>query len=198
MRTIFFNILLTVILLPGQGHLFAQETPLDEGNITEQFDYAIEESNTYEEYHMVPTTQLQKLKSNVVDTLESFNAQIEERETRIASLKEEMEDLNQEKETMEEERDQALSSKNSITFLGNEIPKKQYNSIMWGLVAILAAAGLFMFFLFKRSQVVTREIRERHEELEKEFDAHKKRALEKEKTMARQHLNELNKLRGRE
>ena len=69
---------------------------------------------------------------------------------------------------------------------------------MWGLVVFLAVAGLFMSFLFKRSQIVTRQTRERHNELQKEFDAHKKRALEKEQNMARQHLNELNKLKGRE
>jgi hypothetical protein len=41
-------------------------------------------------------------------------------------------------------------------------------------------------------------MREKYSDLEKEYDAHRKRALEKEKTMARQHLNELNKLRGRD
>ena len=197
MKTIIFYILLSTSFFI-QGTLSAQETPLDEGNIPEQFDYAIEESSIYEEYRVVPIAWLNKLKSNMVDSLESFNAQIEKREGRIDSLNEEIEALNQEVEKMQEERDQAINSKNSVTFLGNEIPKKRYNSIMWGLVAILAAAGLIIFFLFKRSQIVTRQIRERHEELQKEFDAHKKRALEKEKTMARQHLNELNKLRGRE
>jgi len=197
MKNIFFYILLSTSFFI-QGTLCAQETPLDEGNIPEQFDYAIEESSIYEEYRVVPIAWLNKIKSNMIDSLENFNAQIEEREGRIDSLNEEIEALNQEVEKMQEERDQAISSKNSVTFLGNEIPKKRYNSIMWGLVAVLAAAGLIIFFLFKRSQIVTRQIRERHEELQKEFDAHKKRALEKEKTMARQHLNELNKLRGRE
>ena len=197
MKNIFFYILLSTSFFI-QGTLCAQETPLDEGNIPEQFDYAIEESSIYEEYRVVPIAWLNKLKSNMVDSLEDFNAQIEEREGRIDSLNEEIEALNQEVEKMQEERDQAINSKNSVTFLGNEIPKKRYNSIMWGLVAVLAAAVLIIFFLFKRSQIVTRQTRERHEELEQEFDAHKKRALEKEKTMARQHLNELNKLRGRE
>ena len=196
MRTIFFIFLSTLFFI--QSDLFAQETPLEEGNLPEQFDYAIEESSKYEEYRVVPTAWLNKLKSNVVDSMAYLNTRIEERENRIDSLHEEIEKLNQELETMEEERDQALTSKNSIPFLGNEIQKKRYNSIMWGLVAVLAVAGLFIFFLFKRSQIVTRQIRERHEELQKEYDEHKKRALEKEKTMARQHLNELNKLKGRE
>ncbi|MFW5889917.1 MAG: hypothetical protein ACOCTO_00850, partial [Marinilabiliaceae bacterium] len=198
MKTIFFYILLSALFFIHEKPLFAQETPLDEGNIPEQFDYAIEESSTYEEYRVVPIAWLNKLKSNMVDSLESFNEEIGEREDRINSLNEEIEAMNQEGEKMQEERDQAIASKNSIPFLGNEIPKGRYNSIMWGLVAVLAVAGLIIFFLFKRSQIVTRQIRERHEELQKEYDAHKKRALEKEKTMARQHLNELNKLRGRE
>ena len=196
MRTTFFILLSAIFFI--QGNLFAQDTPLEEGSIPEQFDYAIEESSIYEEYRVVPLAWLNKIKSNMVDSLANFNAQIEARENRIDSLQKEIEKLNQELEAMEEARDKAITSKNSISFLGNEIPKTRYNSIMWGLVAVLAVAGLFIFFMFKRSQIVTRQIRERHEELQKEYDAHKKRALEKEKTMARQHLNELNKLRGRE
>ena len=180
------------------GQLTAQENPLEEGNVPHQFDHAIEESSKYEEYRVVPTAWLYQLKSNVVDSLNEQRSQVEEREASIDSLKEEMSALNDELESVRQERDEAIASKNSLQFFGRETPKGQYNSIMWGLVIVLALAVLFFFFLFKRSQIVTRQVKERYDVLEKEYDAHKKRALEKEQNMARQHLNELNKLRGRE
>ncbi|MFO8000733.1 MAG: tRNA (guanine-N1)-methyltransferase [Marinilabilia sp.] len=198
MKTIFPRIVLTAIILSFTSTSFGQDATLEEAPLPGQFDYIIEESSTYEEYRVVRTTWLYKLKSNVLDSLDQFQSRIDEGEVRIDSLREEIETLNQDLETVQEDLDQALASKNSISFLGSETPKSKYNSIMWGAVLILAGGLVFVFLLYKRSQQITRQTRERHEELEKEFDAHKKRALEKEKTMARQHLNELNKLRGRE
>ncbi len=171
---------------------------LDEGPIAGQFDYTIEESSKYEDYRVIRTNWMYKLKSNVLDSIQNLQDRIEQQKTQTDSLNQHITELNEELESAVDEMEQAKTSKNSISFFGSEIPKQQYNTIMWAIVIILAAALAAVFFMYKRSILITREIREKHEELEKEFEAHRKRALEKEKTMARQHLNEINKLKGRE
>ncbi len=201
MKQIFFLYLLTAIIL-GTNPLYAQDeqeaATLDRGPISGQFDYAIENSSKYEEYRVVRSAWLNKLKSNVLDSLENLRTQIASKNSQIDSLNNHIGTLNKELEDTQNNLEEALTAKNSIPFLGAEIQKGKYNSIMWGLVLILAAAFAFVFFLFKRSHHLTAQLREKYDDLEKEFDAHRKRVLEKEKVVARQHLNELNKLRGRD
>ena len=182
--------------------VFAQnddnEATLDKGPVAGQFDYAIEESSKYEEYRVVRTTWLYKLKSNVLDSLANLETTIDRKESQIDSLNNEITTLSNNLSNAKENLNKAITKKDSMSFLGSELPKGQYNSIMWGIVIILAAGAALLFLLFKRSHHLTSEMKEKHDDLEKEYDAHRKRALEKEKNMARQHLNELNKLRGRD
>ncbi|WP_016776760.1 hypothetical protein [Anaerophaga thermohalophila] len=196
--TIFLIVILSftgILSLTAQEN---EEATLDRGPLSGQFDYTIEKSSKYEEFRVVRTAWLYKLKSNVIDTLEHLQGEINTRQAEIDSLGNQIVLLNEKLTTTQDKLEQAILSKNSIPFFGAEIQKGKYNTIMWALVLILAGGVAFLFLLFKRSHFITKQMQEKYEDLENEYEAHRKRALEKEKTMARQHLNELNKLRGRQ
>jgi len=196
--TIFLIIILAFTGILSSTAQENEEVTLDKGPLSGQFDYTIEKSSKYEEFRVVRTAWLYKLKSNVIDTLEHLQGIINARQTTIDSLGNQIVLLNEKLSTTQDKLDQAILSKNSIPFFGAEIQKGKYNAIMWTLVLILTGGVAFLFFLFKRSYFITKQMQEKYKYLENEFEAHRKRALEKEKTMARQHLNELNKLRGRQ
>lgn len=192
-------ILLSILFVtPSFAQDEEESATLDQGSVSGQFDYTIEKSSTYEEYRVVRTNWLYKLKSNVLDSLANLESKIEEGESRIDSLNNHISSLNQKLEATENDLNKALTAKNSVMLLGAEIQKGKYNSIMWGIVIVLAVALGFVFLLFKRSYQLTKDMRDKYKDLENEYDAHRKRALEKEKKMARDHLNEINKLKGRE
>ncbi|PWE01150.1 tRNA (guanine-N1)-methyltransferase [Marinilabilia rubra] len=197
-KSIYFLIAIVLITNSASAQNDETEATLDQGPISGQFDYMIEESSRYEEFRVVKIAWLNKLKSNVLDSLGNLQSTIESRNSSIDSLNNRIGEINQTLDNTKEDLNEAVTAKNSIPFLGSEMPKGKYNSLMWGVVIILAAAAGFLFLLFKRSHHVTSEMKEKYNILEKEYEGHRKRALEKEKTMARQHLNELNKLRGRD
>jgi hypothetical protein len=194
--SIFFVTIIATTSMVAQNT--EKKASLDKGPISEQFDYTIEKSSKYEEYRVVHTAWLYKLKANVLDSLETFQKQIKTERIQIDSLNSRIETLKKSLETTKNELNKAVVAKNSVPFLGAEMPKGKYASIMWSLVAILAVATGSFLLLFKRSNHITAEMKERYSDLEKEYEEHRKRALEKEKLVARQHLNELNKLRGRD
>ena len=70
--------------------MFAQndqnEATLDKGPVAGQFDYAIEKSSKYEEYRVVRTNWLYKLKSNVLDSLANLESTISQKNAKIDSL----------------------------------------------------------------------------------------------------------------
>ncbi|SFD71991.1 hypothetical protein [Thermophagus xiamenensis] len=203
MKKIQYHIIFLVIFsIVGINWALAQnnneEASLDQGNIEGQFDYTINKSSKYQEYRVVKTAWLYKLKSNVLDSISALQNEIAQLGIKIDSLNQHISSVTQDLINTQDELDQTIRSKNSIPFLGMEIQKGKYNAIMWSLVIILLLAGAFLFLLFKRSNYVTKQMQEKYADLEKEFEAHRQRVLEKEKRIARQHLNEINKLRGRQ
>lgn len=170
--------------------------PLEEGNIKEQFDYAINKSSRYEEYRVIKIVWINKLRANILDSIQVLDSSID-------LLKKESNQHQNSKDSIAEvlnstniKLDEAINNKNSMTFFGIQMKKSSYQNVTILIIVILIIAVVGMFFMFKRSNVITVETKVALKELHEEFDAHRKRALDREKTMARNHLNELNKLRN--
>ncbi|MGB8374852.1 MAG: hypothetical protein WCE57_05990, partial [Salegentibacter sp.] len=66
-------------------------------------------------------------------------------------------------------------------------------AMMWGIVALLVVALLFFIYRYKSSNATTKEANQRLRETEKEFDAYRAKALEKEQRLGRQLQDERNK-----
>ncbi len=183
-------------LVPSFGQDTQSSDPLEEAPILEQFNYTIEKSNRYEQFRVVRIAWLNKLKSNVSDTLKVLHRQIAGNQKQMNSHQQRIDSLNNQIGKLNTQLEKAVKEKNSFSFMGAQISKGGYQSFMWGLVVILATGLVVFILLFKRSNIVTAQTKTMYADLQKEFDDHRKRSLEREKVMARNHLNELNKLRG--
>ena len=87
-------------------------------------------------------------------------------------------------------------TKNSIKLLGLEVNKLTYNSIMWLIIAGLAACLVIGFLVFKRNLYSIHHIKKELSELKEEFEAYRKSAREAREKMSMEHFNEIKKLRG--
>ncbi len=185
---------LTLLLLIGWAPLKAQTTeevdPMTSGTIQEQFDYVIKKSSSYEDFKVVRLKSLNQLKSHASDSiLQLRNAQkISQREIRAGIQK--IDSLNAIVSDVRGQLQAAVKSKNALVFLGMELGKTLYNSIMWALVFILMAITIGMFLMFKRGHHVTKETKTRLAEVEAEFENHRKTALRREQKLARELMDE--------
>lgn len=112
--------------------------------INQQFEDMMESSNTWQEYKVVKRTTLDLLQRNTQDSLNGFKTQVstfddqlDERNTKISSLNT---SLKETQNTLEETR----ANVSSIGFLGIQMSKGGYKSLMWIIVAILALALAFL------------------------------------------------------
>lgn len=161
-----------------------------------QFDFIIEKSSRYQSYRVVPATWLDKLKTTVADTLAHLkkqhyetNLNSKQHQSNIDSLKNELAATLATVETLKQ-------SQQNMNFLGLSMSKGLYNSIMWGLVLALILISAIVVFLYRNAQSEAKQSKSLLQEIQDEFEAHRKRSLEREQTMARKHLTEINKLRG--
>ena len=196
MKTFLFKpLLLSAFLLLQISWGFAQDEDqnqdLDNGPLVGQFDYIMKKSETYEAYKVVKITSLRKIKSNVLDSVKNLKSTISELETQSETQKNEINSLKSDLKDTNDKLNQITKEKESFSFLGFLMKKSSYNLMVWTIVLVLTVAFVVMFFLFKQRHSVTAKTKQALIEKQEEFDAHRKWALEREQTLAR----DLNKLK---
>ena len=82
--------------------------------------------------------------------------------------------------------------KDSMSFLGIPSTKKSYQVISWTLILGLLGALLFFIFKFRNSNYLTQQAKSALEEMEQEFEQHRRWALDREQKLSRELLDERN------
>ncbi|MFS4417170.1 tRNA (guanine-N1)-methyltransferase [Maribacter sp. 2307ULW6-5] len=195
------SILIGIALFLTHSSFAQEETPsklsLDEGTISSQFDYISKRSGNYRadgvRYEVVRESNLMKLKNNVLDSIrakdekrETLSKTIAEHEATISTLNKQLFDTSAQLEEVTQEKD-------NMSFLGIQVSKATYSIILWTLIGLLLVLLATFVFKFKDSNRLTQEAKQNLLEVEKDYEEHRRRALEREQKISRQLQDELNK-----
>jgi len=172
-----------------------QETnaSLNSGTIESQFEYLYKKSGRYQDYRVVKINQLIKFRNNVYDTLKLDRKKYLDSQNIISNQKIEIDSLDSKLIAINDNLSTVTKEKDSINLLGMKLSKAGYNSILWTIIAALTALLAFFISKFKRSNTITIEANKNKAEIEKEYDEHKQRTLEREQLLRRELQDELNK-----
>lgn len=174
------------------SNAFAQENGLDGGSIESQFDYIESVSTNYQDYKVVKRIHLAQLESNITDSISAYQKQIADINSQVKGQKANIDELNAEIVRTNEALEEAISQKDSFQFFGTYLHKSLYNNLMWGLIIVLTLILIISYFRFKRSHVVTAETKKRLDEVQDEYEQHRKNTLERERKLNRQLVDALN------
>ncbi len=183
---------LWVSVLTGQGSN-ENTGSLNDGTIDSQYDYLLDKSNNYQQYKVVRKDFLNKFYGNVADTLESNNNEIANLNRTIIMQEESVDSMKSKVETLQSDLAQVNKEKDSFSLFGILLNKSTYNTMMWSLILGLLGALIFYIFRFNRSHAVTAKAKENLSKTKSEFDAYRKKTLEKEQVLMRKLQDELNK-----
>ncbi|MEN2280570.1 hypothetical protein AAGF08_00430 [Algoriphagus sp. SE2] len=181
-----------LFLFIGNGGLaMAQdEGSLNSGTIDSQFEYIYNVSNSYkennQEYKIVKRTNLDKLMSNMLDSMSSMRQEVLGLKTQISNQKDSIASMNTVLVQAEVEKEEAIANKDNFTFLGIGIHKSAYSSIMWLLVAILGIALAFFSMQYMRSFKKIKKAQNDLADVQEEFDTHRKNTLDRERKLKRE------------
>lgn len=196
MSKIIFNYLSLVLFLfffNVNAQTEQPEPSLTDSNLEGQFEFIYNKSSNYQEYKVVKRVWLDQLRNNILDSVASVEEKLatsqkltEDQNNEITSLKNSLEETNNNLTTVSAEKD-------SITFLGTQIEKSAYKTIMWSIVLLLALIILFLAYKFKNANTITREAKKTLIEVEEEYEDYRRKALEREQKVRRQLQDEINK-----
>ncbi|WPR75127.1 hypothetical protein [Algoriphagus sp. NG3] len=191
MKRVVLLSLILIVVFTSSHVTFAQESTEDKGSlksgtIDSQFDYIYSVSNNFQEYKVVKRTNLDQLKSNILDSMRTMRAEVGDLKTLIVSEKDSIVNLNTMLETAETEKQDAIAEKDNFSFLGMGIHKAVYSSMMWTLVAVLAGALAIFSFQYFSSFKKIKKAQKDLAEIQEEFDNHRKNMLDRERKLKRE------------
>lgn len=166
---------------------------LNSGTIESQFDYLYRKSSSYQEYKVVKKTSYQKIKGNVLDSLQALKKDLSDTKKLVDVQSNEIKSLKADLRTTNDNLTSVTKEKDNIKFLGFPMTKASYNSLLWTIIFSLVALLLFFIFKFRSSNAITVQARDLLSDTEKEFEAYKQKALEREQKVRRELQDELNK-----
>jgi len=189
------KLILVIALFFIISSVFCQSnrTFIDTGSVKNQFDYLINKSNRYKNYKVVRINWLQKLKSNVADSLSASEKEILTNYSLINSQKNSIDGLNLTLNNSEIKIAALNAETQSISLFGVEFKKPMFKIIMFLIIGILAVLLMVFITKFKHSNAITIQTKLTLKEIETEFEEHRKIALEREQKVRRQLQDELNK-----
>lgn len=166
---------------------------LNNGSIEEQFEYVITKSNKYQDYKVVKTNWLYTLKAHTIDSIKALQEQLKNIKQVVNEQGKEIEVLKTNLEQTNNNLTQTITEKNSMSLFGIQMTKSGYNGLIWTIIAGLMVLLLLFIYKFKNSNAITKQAQLALSETEEEFEAHRKRALEREQKVMRRLQDEINK-----
>ncbi len=189
-KRILNKLLFTFVIVSIPCFIYAQTNTLDSipdaNDLKSQFDYLYKKSNTYEEYKVMKISSYNSLKKNTLDSINDYKSKISSYIQDINKLNNDLESGNNEVKRLTEELAATQKIQNSVVFLGADISKSTYNTIMWGLIICLLAITGILFSLYNRGHSIVKATKKRLEEVQEEFENHRKTALAREQKLARE------------
>lgn len=170
---------------------------LDNSPIEEQFQYVYQKSSDFEEFKMVKRWYLTRLKTHVLDTLKNKQEQLNDARNLLSNQTLKIDSLVSVIDATNKNLNTAVKEKNSFTLLGISMQKAGYNSIIWSVIAGLTFVLLVLILLYKRSYIVITQTKSNLDETCLEFEAFRKRALEREEGIVRKYHDELMKYKSK-
>ena len=167
-------------------NLLGQGTVLESGTIDEQFEFVIDESESYRDFKVIKNLKLNKLKSNLKDSINLIKSDLLKANAKINQSNNEAASLKNNLSSTQADLDLAKKEKDSFSFLGMLVNKTLYNIIMWTLIAGLLAFTLFFIYQFRNSHVVTAKTQSSLDDVNQKFDEYKKKTLVKEQELMRE------------
>ncbi|RYC52926.1 tRNA (guanine-N1)-methyltransferase [Flagellimonas olearia] len=195
------RVLLPLALLVTFFSSYAQEEETSENSdmtIKGQFEEMERKSTNYRSgngvpYEVIRLSSLNEVKSNIFDTINTAYKSIKDLSATITGNEAQIEDLNTKLQDTTNKLNTVTEEKDSISFFGALISKGTYNFILWSIIFALLLFLLFFIYRFRNSNFLTHQAKSALADLEKEYEDHRRRALEREQKISRQLQDELNK-----
>ena len=175
---------------------FAKKNPeawKSEKNLDTQFSVFKANASYWDGFFMFKEPQLNEFNNAYSDTIKKLESAISINSSQINKLNTEITSLNTKLSDTEIKLQESISKENGIVSLGISFDKNTFPSLLYSIIILLMIVAALAFFLFLRSNSITKETEKRFLDQTTTMENQKKRSLERETKLNRELQTERNK-----
>lgn len=142
------------------------------------------------DFKAIRKSNVEIIQKNVADSISKYTKEIATLKSNTSSSTTTLASLRDSLQTAQSELTIETAKKDSISFIGIDFSKSSYHTMVWTIISVLATALFIILISFRKAKVDAVEHQSTAEELQNDFQAFKKKALETEQKLKRQLLDE--------
>jgi hypothetical protein len=162
---------------------FAQDTLK---TLDSKWNNMLNKAESYQDYKVINKSLLNDTYKSIQDTLSKLRTDLLNERLRVKEQNDQIASLNKQIEEGKAAFDKVSNEKNSIGFLGMQINKYAYVSLLWIALIGISVGSVLMFFLYKNSKKITRVKSEEYEVLARQLEEAKAAKAETERKLKRE------------
>lgn len=188
--------LLTAISILISMSCFAQQMTLQQKlqsdiDIQSQFQSLLTQSRNLEsDFKMVRKSNIEIIQRNVNDTIAKYKKEVSELKNFTSESSVTISSLRDSLNNIQRELEIETSKKDTINFIGLDVSKGSYHTMVWIIIIALSLALFIITFSFRKAKTDAKEHQRTAEEVQNTFHTFKKKAMETEQKLKRQLLDE--------
>lgn len=194
MRRFTTQILVVLALFLVSSPSVAQEQEQAPVTLDEKFTELKSSSETYEQFKVITTTELDSFWGEVQDSLSVQKQTIEELEFSETAAKSEAEEQRNAVNELNTALENARSNTTTITFLGADVQKSTYHLVVWLIILVLLVLCVVVWFTSKSGSSQAKQAREAYDAVNAELENAKNKARETQMKLKRELQTALNQL----
>ena len=201
MKTLLRSTLFVISFCLGSYALLAQgvapaEAPPEYQPTTlqEQFVYLKEQSSTYKDKKIIREARLNRLWTNVQDSLAQVQKKLTATQGKVSAQNGEITSLNEELKAQQRAVSDSEHASTHISVLGMDMLKQNFLSFFWITASILTLLLLGALYQYRNSKMVTSKTQYNLRAIQRELEDFRKKSLEKERKLRRELQTERNRV----
>ncbi len=163
-------------------------------DLNRKYKDLLNSSETFNQYKVIVTTDLDAFWSEVMDSLKQDDQSILVLQNQVATQRVAIDTLTTAKQSVEEELKASLNANDSISFLGISFTKLGYHIAVWAIILVILVLGLIAYYMFIKSNKITSRSKKELETLQLAYEEHKAKSREKEIKLKRELQTAINSL----
>lgn len=192
-----FTLLSYLFITTSFAQLTLQQKLQSDLDLKSQFETVLSQSRNQDaDFKIIRKSNIQIIQKNVQDSVAKYKDELAKITSQSANSISTISALRDSVQTLQDNLSVEKSKTESIGFLGIDFNKGAYHTLVWSIIAVLAIGFIVTLISFRKAKVDTVEHKKTAEEVQHDFQAFKKKAMETEQKLKRQLLDEQLKRNG--
>lgn len=163
-------------------------------SLQDQFVELKNDANTFQDYKVVKKVRLDSFWNTVTDSLNAHHEELTATHQQVGTLRGEVSGLKTQLNEQVSRVETLEYEKARLNFLGLDLMKDTYSTVVWGLIFALLIATLVALYRYRMSHRITANTRRDHLQLQAEFEEFRRRTHEREVRIKRELQTERNRV----